>query len=389
MNKINIEKPIVSVEWLNQNLTASNLVILDASMKKATESEDDLTSVQIPNTRFFDIKNVFSNLSDPFPSAVPSEEKFIEESQKLGINNDSAIVVYDDKGIYSSARVWWLYKTFGYDNVAVLDGGLPEWLNANYKTEPKQKQKTEIGNFKGTYNPKYFKFFDDIQNSIHNANDVILDARSADRFNGLVEEPREGLRSGHIPNSESLPYSNLFDGNKLKDKADLNSIFDNFKVTEKNMIFTCGSGITACILALGANIAGYKNLSVYDGSWTEYGSLTKEGSMESNAHWTKDELVAYILLYASQSDLIESNKEKNVIISKVDMDTFQKIHDEFDKDNDYQSIQKIIAGLKAHNYTKMDVDLLLADIKALFFADGNFNVSERTMYKLLKKLLVA
>ncbi len=109
--------------------------------------------------------------------------------------------------------------------------------------------------------------------------------------------------------------------------------------------------------------------------------------MAKRQHWTKAELVAYILLYASQSDMIVSNKERNVIISKVDMNTFQKIRNEFDKDNDYQSIQKIMSGLKEHNYSKMDIDLLLADIKMLFFADGNFNVSERTMYKLLKKLL--
>jgi len=109
--------------------------------------------------------------------------------------------------------------------------------------------------------------------------------------------------------------------------------------------------------------------------------------MTTKQHWTKAELVAYILLYASESDMIVSNKERNVIISKVDMKTFQKIRDEFDKDNDYQSIQKIISGLKEHNYSKMDIDLLFADIKGLFFADGNFNVSERTMYKLLKKLL--
>ena len=109
--------------------------------------------------------------------------------------------------------------------------------------------------------------------------------------------------------------------------------------------------------------------------------------MASKHHWTKEELVAYILLYASQSDMIVSNKERNVIISKVDMKTFQKIRNEFDDDNDYQSIQKIMAGLKEHNYTKMDVDLLLADIKMLFFADGKFNVSERTLFKFLKKLL--
>ena len=386
MNKIILEKPIVSTEWLLQNLHSSNLIVLDASMKKATDIDADLTTIQVPNALFFDIKHVFSNTSDQFPNAVPSENQFTTEAQKLGINKDSAIVVYDDKGIYSSARVWWLFKTFGHENVAVLNGGLPEWIKAKYTTEPKQKCQVKHGDFKAKYNSKFFKFFDDIQHSIQKKDDLILDARSADRFNGLVDEPREGLRSGHIPNSKSLPYANLLDENKLKSKDDLMSIFNNFNVSEKNLIFSCGSGITACILALGADIAGFKNLTVYDGSWTEYGSLTKADTME-NTHWTKDELVAYILLYASQSDMIVSNKERNVIISKVDMNTFDRIRKEFKQDNDYQSIQKIVAGLKEHNYTKMDVDLLLADIKLLFFADGNFNVSERTIYKLLKKLL--
>ena len=109
--------------------------------------------------------------------------------------------------------------------------------------------------------------------------------------------------------------------------------------------------------------------------------------MGNKTHWTKKELVAYILLYAAQSDLLESNKEKNIIISKVDMKTFQKIHDEFDNDNDYQSIQKIISGLEEHNYSKIDIDLLFADIKGLFFADGNYDTTEQSMYMFLKRIL--
>ncbi len=273
---ISIKKSLVQVDWLNNHLSASNLVILDASMKKATATDDDLTSVQIPSTRFFDIKNVFSNLKDPFPNAVPSEEQFTNEAQNLGINKDSAIVVYDDEGIYSSARVWWLFKAFGHDNISVLDGGMPEWVKSNYKTEPKQKYEILPGDFIGQYNPKYFKFLNDIQRSTNNTTDLILDARSEERFHGLVEEPREGLRSGHIPNSKSLPYTELFIENKMKDKKGLISLFNKFDSSNKGLIFTCGSGITACILALGANIAGYEKLSVYDGSWTEYGTLTKE-----------------------------------------------------------------------------------------------------------------
>ncbi len=386
IQEIILKNPIVSVEWLNNHLDASNLIVLDATMKKVNASNKESINIQIPKARFFDIKKSFSNTSDKFPNAVPGEKQFTNEAQKMGINQNSAIVVYDENGIYSSARAWWLFKAFGHNNVAVLNGGFPEWIAANHLTEGKNEIKHEKGDFIANYDSQYFKFYEDIVQSINNKEELILDARSSDRFKGLTEEPREGLRSGNIPNSKSLPYMDLLNGNKLKDKNELISIFNKFDGSEKKLTFSCGSGITACILALGAEISGLQNLSVYDGSWTEYGSLTNDDPMETSKHWNKSELVAYILLYASQSDMIVSNKERNVIISKVDMKTFQKIRNEFDNDNDYQSIQKIIAGLKQHNYTKMDIDLLLSDIKMLFFADGKFNVSERSMYKLLSKL---
>lgn len=160
-----------------------------------------------------------------------------------------------------------------------------------------------------------------------------------------------------------------------------------FNAINKNkpFVFTCGSGITACILALAAEVAGYNIGSVYDGSWTEYGTLTK--SNEDKMNWTKDELVAYVLLFGANSDFIENNHERNEIISKVDMATFQKIHDEFDEDNDYQSIQKIIAGLKAHNYTAEDLDDLFLDLKLMFLSDGEFDAIEQNMMLYLKKIL--
>ena len=277
-HKIILNKPLVSVDWLHHNLSNPNLVILDATMDKIADSSSNntLNDVQIPKARFFDIKNKFSDTTNAFPNAVPSEDQFTNEAQNLGINKDSAIIVYDDKGLYSSARAWWLFKAFGHDNVAVLDGGLPEWLKEQHNTEPKSEYKGSNGDFIARYNPDYFRFFKDIQMEIGDEHSLILDARSSDRFNGTVKEPREGLRSGHIPNSKSLPYTELFIENKMKDRNELISIFNKFESSDKNLIFSCGSGITACILALGAGIAGHKNLSVYDGSWTEYGSLTKK-----------------------------------------------------------------------------------------------------------------
>jgi len=276
MSEISIKTPIVSVQWLQQNLNASNIVLLNASILKVTEDDLIIDNKQIPKTRFFDIKNAFSNTSAPFPNTVPSEKQFNSEARKLGINKDSVIVVYDDKGIYSSARAWYLFKAFGFNNVAVLDGGLPEWEQAGYLVTGKKEFEYSPGNFEGTFNPVYFKNFNDIQQISNDENCLILDARSSKRFEGQVDEPRKGLRSGHIPNSVNLPFAELLNGNGLKSEEVLRTIFKDLIISNRKLVFSCGSGITACIIALAAEIAGYSDLSVYDGSWTEYGSLTKE-----------------------------------------------------------------------------------------------------------------
>ena len=148
---------LVSVEWLHKNLNAPNLIVLDGSMKKVTDSSNELLNIQIPNALFFDIKNKFSDVNAEFPNTVSSETQFTQEAQNLGINNNSFIVVYDDKGIYSSARVWWLFKAFGFNNVAMLDGGLPEWIAKDYTTEKKTNRRVDKGNFIAKYNPKYFQ----------------------------------------------------------------------------------------------------------------------------------------------------------------------------------------------------------------------------------------
>ncbi|NNK83527.1 MAG: sulfurtransferase [Flavobacteriaceae bacterium] len=270
-----INSSLVSVDWLHINLDINpNLIVLDGSIKKVTDSSNELSNLQIPNARFFDIKNKFSDVDAKFPNTVPSEAQFTQEAQNLGINNESYIVVYDDKGIYSSARVWWLFKSFGFDNVTVLDGGLPEWIASGYQTKTKTGKQIKKGNFQAIYNPQYFNFFTDIQQFKDDSSCLILDARNASRFNGEIEEPRIGLRSGHIPNSKSLPYTTLFNGNILKSKSKLKQIFNTLINEEKKLIFSCGSGVTACVLALAAELSEIKNVSVYDGSWTEYGSLT-------------------------------------------------------------------------------------------------------------------
>jgi len=274
MNDILLNAPIVSARWLHNNLNASYLIVLDATIPKVNGTDVNKTENQIPNTRFFDIKNKFSDVSAPFPSTVPSENQFIKEARALGINNDSTIIIYDDKGIYSSARVWYLFRAFGFRNVAVLNGGFPEYKRLGFETEQKIERLFEYGNFNGVYNPKYFKFFEDIKIESQDETHTIVDARSENRFKSLVPEPRVGLRSGTIPNSKNLPFTELLDNGCFKDKEDLKKMFNTIGDSDNHITFSCGSGITACVLALGAEIANYKNISVYDGSWTEWGSLT-------------------------------------------------------------------------------------------------------------------
>ncbi len=270
MKTIRLNSALVSVEWLNEHLNSSNLIVLDATINKTIET----TSVRIPTARFFDIKQKFSDVTAKFPSTLPSEEQFQKEARALGIYTDSAVVVYDDKGMYSSARAWWLFRVFGFENVAVLDGGLPEWQNHNFKVETYNRQTYAEGNVVANFQPELMTDFKGINLYSQDSAYQILDARSEERFKCLVDEPRAGLRRGTIPNSENLPYTNLLKGNQLKSKLELSEIFKTIVEDENaKLVFSCGSGITACILALAATQCNYQNLVVYDGSWTEYGTL--------------------------------------------------------------------------------------------------------------------
>lgn len=269
---LEIKKPLVSVAWLQHNLENKNLIVLDCTIAKVTDKTKDKTEQkQIKNARFFDLKQVFSEKSAPFPNTVLSPEKFQEKAQELGINKNSFIVCYDNLGIYSSPRVWWMFQLMGFTNCAVLDGGFPEWISKKYPVENPHNKKYTKGNFKVNYQPKKIKYTKDVLNALENNEILIADARSKGRFYGTEPEPREELKSGHIPNSVNLPFTEVLKEGKLKSEEALKELFTDYK-TKKEIIFTCGSGITASILALSAAIAGIKNTAVYDGSWTEWGS---------------------------------------------------------------------------------------------------------------------
>ena len=261
--------PLVSVAWLYEHLEMPNLVVLNATLPKVATAGQKV-GLQIRGARPFDIKNTFSDTTSHLPNTVPTSIQFETEAAILGINTDSIVVVYDEHGIYSSPRAWWLFKTFGHDQVAVLDGGLPAWLEAEFPTEKKHSDADQKGNFKANLVSNSMKNYEEVLTAIDDPEIVILDARSEARFTGHSPEPREGLRSGHIPASINQPYTRLIHKNVMKSKKELMDIFGDYQQDE--WIMSCGSGITACILALGAELAGHQKISVYDGSWTEWGS---------------------------------------------------------------------------------------------------------------------
>lgn len=273
---LKIEKPLVSVNWLYQNKDAANLIVLDGTIPKVTSSKLNSGSEthQIIKTRFFDLKNIFSVQGATFPNTALISNEFEIEAKKIGINNDSCIVIYDTHGIYSSPRVWWLFKSMGFKNIAVLDGGFPAWRKAKYPTEKKQTHSFIFGNFKANYQPGKIINSDVVLESISDSKKQIIDARSTGRFNATALEPRKEIRNGRIPTSKNMPYTAVLDTNYLKNKEALKTIFQKMDSDKKSMYFSCGTGITACILALAATVSGFSNIAVYDGSWTEWGSLT-------------------------------------------------------------------------------------------------------------------
>ncbi|SHI93369.1 sulfurtransferase [Aquimarina spongiae] len=276
MNTLELTSPLVSVDWLAAHLDHKDLIILDATIKKVTSDiTERYPEVKIKNSRFFDIKKMFSDTTSDIPNMLLSPEKFADACQQLGISSHHKIVVYDKIGMYSSPRVWWMFKIMGHSQIAVLNGGLPAWQEKDLPCEPEDALQKEyaLGNFEAHFNPKLVTAASEVLEEMNNEQTVILDARSSGRFNATEPEPRASLKGGHIPNSKSLPYKQLLEKGIMKSTPELEKIFSDFNIDNKKLIFTCGSGITACILMMAAEIAGYSNLSVYDGSWSEWGQL--------------------------------------------------------------------------------------------------------------------
>lgn len=267
---------IITVGHLKMILNDPNLIILDTTIPKVTSSNrsNSIEKKYIKGARYFDIKKTFSDQESKMPNTLPTPEHFEKECRKLGVNLSSKIVVYDDLGIYSSPRVWWMFKTMGHANIAVLDGGLPEWMKYGYETDSQPNQRITLGNFETQFNKSSVVDFNFIQSNVKNNKALIIDARSSDRFNAFVPEPRADLRTGNILGSINIPHTEVLENGKFKSNIQLEKVLKELKNETRPLVFSCGSGITACIVSLASAAILPNKISIYDGSWTEYAQLT-------------------------------------------------------------------------------------------------------------------
>ena len=264
--------PLVNVDWLEENLKDPNLIILDASPETNVSGLiAEYLGIQIKDARHFDLKNVFCDKESEIPNMIPNSEVFTEECQKLGIKNNSKIVVYDNLGIYTSPRVWWMFKVMGHENIAVLNGGLSAWKNKNLPCESTNNLYTNYqkGDFTAFYNADLVKDAQFLLHNIETKECLVIDARSKDRFYGETPEPRENMKSGHIPRSINLPFEHVLKNGCYLPREDLKTIYKSLNINNESLIFTCGSGITACIVLLALEFISSNKKAIYDGSWAE------------------------------------------------------------------------------------------------------------------------
>lgn len=270
-------EPLVSVAWLKEHLEDPDLVILDGTVPKIGEAgPHPLAELCIPGARFFDLNGVFSDKGTDLPHNLPMPEVFTQASRQLGINANSKILVYDHHGVYSSPRIWWMFRAMGHTNGAVLDGGLPKWISAGLPTVAKSSSDTPIGNFTAQLNTELVADADWIMQNLQSNAAKVIDARSSGRFCGLEPEPRPGLSGGHIPNSLNLPFDQVLRDGQFLPKEELAMVFQQLELGDSPLAFTCGSGLTACIIMLASELILPNPKRVYDGSWAEWGQPEKK-----------------------------------------------------------------------------------------------------------------
>ena len=265
---------LVSTEWLAAHLRDPDLRILDGSWHMPQTKRDpraEFVAAHLPGAAFFDIDGIADHATS-LPHMLPAADAFAEAVGGLGVGADDRVVVYDTRGVVSAARVWWTFRAFGHDAVAVLDGGLPKWKAENRPLEAGEAKPARRA-FRATPQPARVRDLAAMRDNLATRREQVLDARSAGRFAATEPEPRAGMRGGHIPGSLNLPSETLLrpDGTLLP-PGDLRKCFESAGVDfARPVTTTCGSGITASVLAFALHVLGHQQVAVYDGSWTEWG----------------------------------------------------------------------------------------------------------------------
>jgi thiosulfate/3-mercaptopyruvate sulfurtransferase len=267
---------LIETDELARDLGAPDLVIIDATWYMPNEGKDahaEYLGEHIPGALFFDIDEI-ADTKSTLPHMLPPPEKFSSRMRGMGVGDGSRIVVYDSRGLYSAARVWWTFRVMGVDDVSVLNGGLPKWRREGLPLERGAPPNRTTRHFTARRNLELVRDLSDMKALLKDKSAQIIDARAPERFAGKAPEPRAGLRSGHIPGSHNVPFGKLLnqDGT-LKSAPELQRLFEQAGVDlNKPVVTSCGSGITASVLALGLAELGHRRTSVYDGSWSEWGA---------------------------------------------------------------------------------------------------------------------
>lgn len=267
----------VAADWLAEHIDDPEIQIIDARMAPPGQEERDLNAEyqagHIPGAVFFDIE-ALSDHTSPLPHMMPRAEAFAVAMRELGVSSDKHLVVYDEGNLFSAPRAWWMLRTFGVEKVLIVAGGLEGWRRDGLPLEQGLPELPE-GDFDGRVDPLAIKRLTDVLLVSHEGSAQIVDARPAGRFNGQVAEPRPGLRSGHIPGALNVPWTELVINGELKTTDELNEIFARQGVDfERPIIASCGSGVTAAVVVLALTTLGVNGVSLYDGSWSEWGART-------------------------------------------------------------------------------------------------------------------